>query len=167
MTQTTTPGAPSPTERPAPLPEEPAAPRSDDALRRLAAERLAEHLDLGASLIQRCEDLSLVRKGDRLGPIYAAARVLRADAQVAQALARVAQVESCHRSVVETVAKPDPKFVAWQQQQQTRKPSEIRAELAQRLAKIVETARAKVEAEDVKEMRAAAGKLDDPIYPPY
>ena len=145
----------------------PAAPRPDDELRRLAAVRLADHLDRTTSLIQRCEELALRRKGDKLGPIDAAARLMRANAVVASALARVAQVESRHRSVVETVAKPDPKFVAWQQARETRKPSEIRAALAQRLTEVAEAARAKVEAEDVLQMHTDMKHLDGPIYPPY
>ncbi len=80
----------------------------DDDLRRLAVERLAEHLDMGAALIGRCEDLASASRGDRLGPLYAAARLLRANAHVASALAQVAQVERRHRSFVQRIQPPGP-----------------------------------------------------------
>lgn len=94
-------GQTNPTEEP--------SPQRDDELRRLAAERLAEHLDIGASLVARCEHLAELPKGDRLGPIYAAARLMRAQALVAQALANVVQVERRQRSIVERIQSPDPK----------------------------------------------------------
>ena len=76
-------------------------PRSDEELRRLAAERLSEHLEMGASLVARAEHLAELPKGDRLGPLYAAARLMRANALVAQTLANVVQVERRQRSIVE------------------------------------------------------------------
>lgn len=100
---------------PAPLKaeHEPAAPRSDDELRRLAAERLTDHLDMGVSLVGRCEDLAYSSKGDKLGALYAAARLMHANAQVAQALADVAQVERRRRSIVERLEPPEPKRNDW------------------------------------------------------
>jgi len=85
--------------------------QSDEALRRLAVARLAEQLDIGASLAARCEHLAELPKGDRLGAIYAAARLMRANAFVAQSLAIVGQVERRRRSIVERIQPPDPKTV--------------------------------------------------------
>jgi hypothetical protein len=82
---------------------------ADEALRRLAAERLADHLEIGISLAGHCEMLAGKTKGDRLGPVYAAARLMRANAAVAEALANVAQIERRRRSIVERVQTPDPK----------------------------------------------------------
>ena len=88
---------------------EPSGARSDEELRRLAAERLSEHLEMGASLVARAEHLAELPKGDRLGPLYAAARLMRANALVAQTLANVVQVERRRRSIVEHIQPPDPK----------------------------------------------------------
>ena len=82
---------------------------SDEELRRHAVGRLAEQLDIGSSLTERCEHLAALPGGDRLGAIYAAARLMRANAFVAQALANVAQVERRRRSIIERIEPPDPK----------------------------------------------------------
>jgi len=76
----------------------------------------------------RCEELANFRKGDRLGPVYAAARLMNANAQVAKALAQVAPIESRRSSIVERIQLPDPKT----------------AELNSRLAKEETDARAKL-----------------------
>lgn len=83
---------------------------ADDALRRLAAEKLARHLEMGGELVARCQELAKAGRGDRLGPLTAAARLMRANAQVAQTLAHVALVERRSRTIVETIQKPDPKI---------------------------------------------------------
>ena len=82
----------------------------DDDLRRLAVERLADHLEIGASLIERCETLAFAQRGDRLVPLYAAARLMHAQARVAGALAHVAQVERRRRSITERIqtVRPNP-----------------------------------------------------------
>ncbi len=59
-------------------------------------------------MLARCEAMSNVARGDRLGPIYAAARLMNANAQVAHALAHVALVERRSRSIVETIQPPRP-----------------------------------------------------------
>lgn len=84
--------------------------KSDEELRRLAVARLAEHLDIGSSLVARCEELAHASRGDRLGPLHAAARLMRANALVAQALANVAQVERRRRTIVEHIQPPGFKF---------------------------------------------------------
>jgi hypothetical protein len=84
-------------------------PPTDEELRRFAAGRLADHLQIGVDLAQRCELLSLKAKGDKLGPLYAAARLMQANARVAEALANVAQVERRRRSIHERIQAPDPK----------------------------------------------------------
>lgn len=81
---------------------------TDDELRRLAGKRLAQHLELGAILVAHCEKLALTAQGDRLGPLYAAARLMRANAQVADTLAHVALVERRRRSIVERIQSPGP-----------------------------------------------------------
>ncbi|HEY0282670.1 MAG TPA: hypothetical protein VGC27_08610 [Rhizomicrobium sp.] len=83
--------------------EEQSSSLRDEELRRLAAERLAEHLDIGASLIARCEHLAELPKGDRLGAIYAAARLMHANAHVARAFAQVAQLERRQRTIIEHI----------------------------------------------------------------
>src|SRR5689334_16597233 len=76
------------------------SPPVPDDLRRDAMRHLLDHLESGSSLVLRCEDLVASQPGDRTGPINAAARVLLANAKVADALARISQVEQRKRSVV-------------------------------------------------------------------
>jgi hypothetical protein len=86
------------------------APQSQDEIHRQSAvEALAQHLARGGALLARCETLAEARRGDRLGPIYAAARLLNANAQVARALAHVGLVERRSRTIVETIQAPGTK----------------------------------------------------------
>lgn len=93
-----------------PTPQTPTeeTPATDEELRRRAAECLADHLESGTTLIERCEYLSLQAKGDRTKPIFAASRLMQANARVAEALAKVAQVEQRSRRIVERVQTPTP-----------------------------------------------------------
>ncbi len=77
-------------------------------IRQCAADKLAEHLAVGVSLAQLCEGLANKVKVDRLGPIYAAARVMRANASVAEVPATVAGIERRRRSIVDRVQAPKP-----------------------------------------------------------
>ena len=86
------------------------APQSKDEVHRQSAvEELAGFLARGGAMLARCEAMSNVARGDRLGPVYAAARLMNANAQVARALAHVAVVESRRRTIVETIQSPRPK----------------------------------------------------------
>jgi hypothetical protein len=86
------------------------APLSQDEVhRQSAAHELAGYLQRGGAMLARCEALSKAARGDRLGPVYAAARLMNANAQVARALAHVALVESRRRTIIETVQPPAPK----------------------------------------------------------
>jgi len=87
----------------------PAPPSQDEVHRQSAVEELAGFLARGGAMLARCEAMSNVARGDRLGPVYAAARLMNANAQVARALAHVALVESRRRMIVETVQPPAPK----------------------------------------------------------
>lgn len=75
----------------------------DEDIRRDAAARLAEQLEIGAGLLLRCEALAATAKGDKTGPLTAAARLIRANAQAAQALAALVQVERRQRSIIERI----------------------------------------------------------------
>jgi hypothetical protein len=86
------------------------APQSqDEAYRQSAVAALARHLSRGGDLLAHCEMLAKAKRGDRLGPLYAAARLLNANAQVARALAHVGLVERRSRTIVETIQSPDAK----------------------------------------------------------
>lgn len=112
---------------------------ADEALRRLAAERLADHLEIGISLAGHCEMLAGKTKGDRLGPVYAAARLMRANAAVAEALANVAQIERRRRSIVERIQPPDPKKAELNSRLQQEKIStEQREKVFRRMNELVE-----------------------------
>jgi len=82
--------------------------KSDEKLRRLAAARLAEQLDIGSGLVERCEQLAAIPDTDRVRAILAAARMMQANAAAARALARVAGVEARSRRIVEYVQPPVP-----------------------------------------------------------
>ncbi len=77
--------------------------KSDEELRHFVAARLAEQVDIGCSFTERCEHLADLPKRDRLAAIYAAARMMRANAFVAQAFAQVAQVERRQKTIVERI----------------------------------------------------------------
>jgi hypothetical protein len=81
-------------------------PKKMPDVREFAVDKLAEHLAVGVSLAQLCEDLANKTNGDRLGPIYAAARIMRANAAVAEVLATVGGIERRRRSIVERVPAP-------------------------------------------------------------
>ena len=140
----------------------PAASRPDDELRRLAAERLAEHLDIGASLVARCEELAFAPKGDRLGPLYAAARLMRANAHLAEALAHVAQVERRQRSIVERIQPPDPKLAEWNSKIKSEGEAESAKEkLIRRLDALMEHSNSKSGANNHVAGRIEDAKEDD------
>ena len=86
-------------------------PSPDEVLRRQAAAELARHLKRGTSLIARCEVLAAGEGGDKLGPLYAAARLMQANARVADVLTHVALVERRRRMIVERISTSDPKHV--------------------------------------------------------
>jgi hypothetical protein len=81
----------------------------DEVHRQSAVEELAGYLARSGGMLARCETMSKAVRGDRLGPIFAAARLMNANAQVARALAHVALVESRRRVIVETIQPPQPK----------------------------------------------------------
>ena len=86
------------------------APQSQDEVHRQSAvEELAGYLAKAGAMLDRCEAMSKAARGDRLGPVYAAARLMNANAQVARALAHVALVESRRRMIIETIQSPPPK----------------------------------------------------------
>ena len=94
----------------APASQLPAHARTDDVYRRFAVEELALQLARGSALLARCEAIAKEEPPDQLGPIYAAARLMNANAQLAKALAQVAMVERRSRTIVETIQRPDPKI---------------------------------------------------------
>lgn len=80
----------------------------DEVHRQSAAAELADHLAQSGALLARCVAMAKATRGDRLGPMYAAARLMNANAQVARALAHVALVERRTRTIVETIQLPKP-----------------------------------------------------------
>lgn len=89
---------------PAPQKGEIIAPLSHDERHREAAvESLSESLDEARALLARCTAMANAKRGDRLGPVYAAAKLMQAHAQIARALAHVALVERRSRTIVETI----------------------------------------------------------------
>ncbi|MDE2110273.1 MAG: hypothetical protein KGJ79_03950 [Alphaproteobacteria bacterium] len=81
---------------------------SDGALRRRAAVCMADQLEIANGLLDRCEHLATLPKGDRIKPIFAAARLLQSNARVAQALAQLVQAEQRRRTIIEHIQPPAP-----------------------------------------------------------
>lgn len=71
--------------------------RADEDIRRVAMARLGEHLEVGARLVARCEAAAETSLNDGVRPLLAAARLVRANAEVAQTLARLASMERRRR----------------------------------------------------------------------
>ena len=126
------------------------APQSqDEAHRQSAVEELAGYLAKAGVMLDRCEAMSRAVRGDRLGPVYAAARLMNANAQVARALAHVALVESRRRTIIETIQPPAPKkaelnsrFLSPQDEADSpEKEDEAFAELERRLDRLAEAHR--------------------------
>ena len=122
-------------------PTEPALEKTDEELRRLTVLRLAEHLDIGSNLLMYCEQQTEISRKDRLGPINAAARLLRANAEIARTLAHVAHVEIRRRSIVERIQSLNPRLAALYSKNEIEKKDDMRAELEARLDKLLEASR--------------------------
>jgi hypothetical protein len=95
----------------------------DERLRRRAAELLAGHLALGGEFIGFCKQLSQDAKVDKTASIYAAARLMRASAHLADAFATVAQIERRRRTIVERIERGNLK----QQELIAKKEDELHA----------------------------------------
>lgn len=63
----------------------------------MAAMRLNELLETGTRLTARCEAIAETGSGDRTGPLLAAARLARTNAELAQTLAHLATMERRRR----------------------------------------------------------------------
>jgi hypothetical protein len=81
----------------------------DETLRREAVQHLSDDLEIGSSLLARCEEFALQSREANLAPMHAAARLMQASAKLADSLSGVAQVERRRRSIVERIEPIDPK----------------------------------------------------------
>jgi hypothetical protein len=118
----------------------PPAPDPDEKFRHLAAEHMAEQLGMSVSLVGRCTDLAGAARGDRVGPLAAAARLMNASARVGQVLAHVALVERRHCSIVERIQPPKPAEEELNSQKRDlwlRPRNEVRQEIGAKLAKAI------------------------------
>lgn len=79
---------------------------TDEDFRRFAAAMLAGGLDYGNSLIGRAERLAAEHEGDRINPLFAAARLMNANARLAKEVGRLVQVEQRTRRIIEYVQPP-------------------------------------------------------------
>lgn len=74
-----------------------------EEFRQHGAARVMEQLDVSSGLIQQTEHLAGLPESDRLAAINAAARLMSANARLAQALYQFVQGETRHRQIVERV----------------------------------------------------------------
>ena len=91
-------------------PTESALDKTYEELRRLAVARLVDHLEMTTPLIERCDHLAALPKGDRVRPLFAAAGLIRSSALIAQAFSRAAKVEQCRRTIIEHIQPPIPEI---------------------------------------------------------
>jgi hypothetical protein len=117
-------------------------PSQDEVHRQSAAAELAGDLAQSGALLARCVAMANATRGDRLGPMYAAARLMNANAQVARALAHVGLVERRTRTIVETIQPPKPENAELNSRFHSAEEDDAaRAELSRRIDAIVETER--------------------------
>ena len=121
------------------------APQSRDEIKRQSAvDTLAEMLAASMEMLARCQGQANASRGDRLGPVYAAAQLLHANANIARALAHVGCVETRHRSIVERVQPPEsqkPEFNCTPPQ----RGDEAMVELRRRIDRLIEAKEAEQE----------------------
>jgi hypothetical protein len=72
-------------------------------LKQAAADHITAQLACNARLMAHCEALAEAKRGDRVAALNAASRLMRADAGLLAQLARVAQIESVHRTISQTI----------------------------------------------------------------
>lgn len=72
----------------------------NDRQRQDAVRHLVDYLESGTALVARCEELAQSQPNDMFGAMSAAARLMQANARVAEALSRIVPAEQRRRSVV-------------------------------------------------------------------
>ena len=82
---------------------EPAGTTRQVALRQIVAEQLAQHLATSELLLDRCTEIANTFGTDKIGALNAAARLLRAQAELAESIGRFSGVEQRQRTIVERI----------------------------------------------------------------
>jgi hypothetical protein len=139
----------------------------DERLRLVMADQLALQLMRVNRLLDRCESSAAEKTADPMGAFDTAARLIRANSHIAGTLACVVQVESRHRSVVETIQKPDPKMLELEAQRNKKTPAQMRKEIAAKMVPILEERRKQEAAQLAEDYRAAVETFDAPLHAPY
>jgi hypothetical protein len=139
----------------------------DERLRLAMADQLALQLMRVNRMLDRCESRAAEETADPMGALDTAARLIRANSHIAGTLARVVQVESRHRSIVETIQKPNPKMLELEAKRNRQTPAEMRKELTAKIAAQIEEVRKEEAVRRAEDYRAAVGMLDAPLHPPY
>jgi hypothetical protein len=79
---------------------------SDEMVRTFAVARLAQQLDIGTRMLTHCSHLEKLPNSARPDAVYAAARLMQANANLARALGQMAQVERRQRTIIERIQRP-------------------------------------------------------------
>jgi len=74
-----------------------------------AAAQLQRRLEESAELMAQCLKVATAEEADRVAGLSAAARIMRANAQVAEMLQRLVRGETRHRTIVEQIPWLPPK----------------------------------------------------------
>jgi len=123
-----------------PIPDSLPAPPLGTPWESYAVDQLQERLRESAELMANCLEVAAAKDGDRVGGLSAAARIMQANAQVAEMLQRLVRGESRRRTIVERIQKLAQPAAELNSK---KSPEEIRASLA----KLVEEACARDAAE--------------------
>lgn len=116
-----------------------------DKKRQEAALHLIEYLKSGAALLARCENLLETMPHDQFGSMSAAARLMQANARVAEALSRLAPAEQRRRSVVLHITDDRPtreELIREIEAENAQSGKDVVKELEERLDMLLERERA-------------------------
>ncbi len=105
-------------------------------------------------MLDSCESRGAEKTADPMGALDTAARLIRANSHIAGTLARVVQVESRHRSIVETIQKPDPKMLELEARKNKKTPPEMRKGITAQVMAVVEDRRKQEAAQLAEDYRA-------------
>ena len=139
----------------------------DERLRLVMADQLAVQLMRVNRLLDRCESSADEKTADPMGALDTAARLIRANSHIAGTLARVVQVESRHRSVVETIQKPNPKMLELEARRNKKTPAQMRKEIMETAFVQLEDMRKREAAQMAEDYHDAVRAFDAPLHPPY
>lgn len=137
-----------------------------DAPRRSVLDNLSDYLETGTVLLNQCAHLSALPNGDRVKPLFAASRLMSAQARVAEVLATIHETAQVRKAIVEhyqfsRAQKPDSNSIL-NESEESAIERELRLKMLRIMALHAEEGfdDALKEADREKAMRAEAARRD-------